>query len=138
MKTADVSGDYYVLIGDKEEGPFGLNQLRVMMHNGELQPDTKISCEGWKDWQPLQSVLTVNEPKPMRPAGWQAQGEKLYILEPALGNEIAYVAGWLLLVAGGIALFYGVDFQRGCGEQRIGDGLGRKPGIVVATGIDRD
>jgi hypothetical protein len=56
--------DYYVLIGEKEEGPFPLDVLQAMLFNGEITRQSKVAGRGWNEWIELEHVLKVNEPRP--------------------------------------------------------------------------
>ncbi len=48
--------DWYVERHAQPSGPFRLERLRELWHQGELSPDTLFWCEAWSTWRPLSSV----------------------------------------------------------------------------------
>ncbi|QRN96461.1 DUF4339 domain-containing protein [Archangium violaceum] len=48
--------DWYVERGAQAAGPFRLERLRELWHQGELGPDTLFWCEAWSNWIPLSHV----------------------------------------------------------------------------------
>jgi hypothetical protein len=48
--------DWYVERGAQATGPFRLERLRELWHQGELGPDTLFWCEAWPNWMPLSHV----------------------------------------------------------------------------------
>ena len=48
--------NYYVLIGDKTEGPYSLQQLREMWASGLVTGQTLYCQEGFEQWLPLETI----------------------------------------------------------------------------------
>jgi hypothetical protein len=61
-QTEDSSGTYYLLVQDKEEGPFSLSDLREMMVE-RLSPETLFARDGMTDWKPLKTLFPADDPK---------------------------------------------------------------------------
>ncbi|OJT16238.1 hypothetical protein BO221_51010 [Archangium sp. Cb G35] len=48
--------DWYAERHGKPAGPYRLERLRELWHQGKLSPDTLFWCEAWSNWRPLSSV----------------------------------------------------------------------------------
>lgn len=51
----------YVLRGDQQIGPFTPEELEVKVAAGELSPEDLFWSEGMEDWQPLATVILIEE-----------------------------------------------------------------------------
>jgi membrane protease subunit (stomatin/prohibitin family) len=63
----------YVLINNKQEGPFGIEQMRQLVHSGQLTPETLVWKEGMAQWdkagtvEGLASLFAPTSPPPPPP-----------------------------------------------------------------------
>ncbi|HYO64962.1 MAG TPA: DUF4339 domain-containing protein, partial [Archangium sp.] len=48
--------EWYAERHGQPAGPYRLERLRELWHQGELSPDTLFWCEAWSSWRPLSSV----------------------------------------------------------------------------------
>ncbi|WNG32994.1 AgmX/PglI C-terminal domain-containing protein [Archangium violaceum] len=48
--------DWYMERNEQPAGPFRLERLRELWHQGEFDPDTLFWCEAWTNWRPLSHV----------------------------------------------------------------------------------
>ncbi|HEX5744681.1 MAG TPA: GYF domain-containing protein [Archangium sp.] len=48
--------EWYAERHGQPAGPYRLERLRELWHQGELSPDTLFWCEAWSTWRPLSSV----------------------------------------------------------------------------------
>ncbi|WNG54181.1 DUF4339 domain-containing protein [Archangium gephyra] len=48
--------DWYAERHGQPAGPYRLERLRELWHQGKLSPDTLFWCEEWSNWRPLSSV----------------------------------------------------------------------------------
>lgn len=48
--------EWYMERGERPAGPFRLERLRELWHQGEFSPDTLFWCEAWSHWKPLSRV----------------------------------------------------------------------------------
>ena len=74
---------YFVLRGEKRDGPFGAGELRHFIKAGILKPDDLCARDGDPEWRPVKTVL----PPVRRTPGLQ-------------------VAGVILCAVAGLTLFY--------------------------------
>jgi GYF domain 2 len=58
---------YYVMVDEKQQGPYILAQLRAMWRAGSLTAETQYWFEGQTEWMPLETILELLEP-PSSPA----------------------------------------------------------------------
>ncbi|MEA3455083.1 MAG: SPFH domain-containing protein [Campylobacterota bacterium] len=49
---------YFVAVGKKPEGPYGIDKIKTMVQSGALQRDTLIWTEGMEEWQKASGILT--------------------------------------------------------------------------------
>jgi TM2 domain-containing membrane protein YozV len=97
---------YYVMPdgGSKAEGPYGIIELRTMLKNGVIKPETNLfSTEGeeWAElyrWPEFKDVAKQRASKPLNsPQGWMFYDEK---------KKSAMVAALLNVLIPGVGYFY--------------------------------
>jgi hypothetical protein len=127
------AADYYVLIGNEEQGPFALEQLRTMLLNGEINSTTLAAAPGFKDWIEVQHLLNVHAPAPRwkkkmdagaKSPGWgagAAAGLVLVLILVAIasagGDGFAWVA-LLVLSVGGLGIYFLPTILAAIGKNR--------------------
>ena len=53
---------YYVMVDEKQNGPYTLAQLQAMWRAGSLTTETQYWFEGQTEWMPLATILELLEP----------------------------------------------------------------------------
>src|SRR5271165_824610 len=48
--------DYYILIGDEQQGPYTLRELKAMWMRGELKGDTLYARPGMPEWETVSKI----------------------------------------------------------------------------------
>jgi hypothetical protein len=60
--------EYYLVMDDKEQGPFTIGQLRSLWNAGKITSKTYYFQPGMIEWKPLAQVVTRLEPPPTKEA----------------------------------------------------------------------
>ncbi len=83
--TPSKPGGYYVLQGDKTEGPFTENQLRALWQSGKLNLKTMYAVEGQAEWRPLADMLGILEPNSSAPTQFPNKDEQIVTVRKSRG-----------------------------------------------------
>lgn len=57
---------WYYLKGQHQHGPMGLTQIRELVLEGELRPDTYVWADGMPDWLYARQVPALTPPPSLR------------------------------------------------------------------------
>ncbi|WP_257462842.1 AgmX/PglI C-terminal domain-containing protein [Archangium lipolyticum] len=97
--------EWYVERGAQAVGPFRLERLRELWHQGELGPDTLFWCEAWPNWMPLShapelvAALTIaglpTVSVTATPASSKKAGSEAKKVVSALPSLVAEEEAWL-------------------------------------------
>jgi hypothetical protein len=59
---------WYHLQGDDQHGPVGLADVRALVAEGRIKPDTYVWADGMPDWLPARQVPALTPPDALRQA----------------------------------------------------------------------
>jgi hypothetical protein len=84
---------FYVDMGGKSEGPFSVEELQTLYHEGKITRQTLFSSAGATEWLPV-SLLVPPQPVPVRPG---LKTASLSFTLKAVGIALAFAAGLVVL-----------------------------------------
>jgi hypothetical protein len=70
----DEEPDYFLLIGNSEDGPFAVAELHAMLAAGEVESETLCARPGMTEWKPLSALLGVAQ-------SWEAAKGSIGVLK---------------------------------------------------------
>jgi hypothetical protein len=68
METPDVAepARWYHLQGRDQHGPIGLEDIRALVLDGTVVPETYVWADGMPDWLPAREVPAITPPDALR------------------------------------------------------------------------
>ncbi len=108
---------YYLILDDKEQGPFTINQIRSMWNTGRLTLKTLYFQPGMTEWTPLATIkatiepIVVPPPLPPPPSAYAFPARPI-IIKAAKARWVFILLG-LFLGTLGIHNFYAGYNQKG-------------------------
>jgi hypothetical protein len=73
MAVTTVPARWYYLEGETQHGPKDLEELRELVLDGTIGPDTYVWADGMPDWLPARQVPALTPPPELRQrlVAWQ-------------------------------------------------------------------
>lgn len=114
------NGEHWrVAVGGKQRGPFTTDQLRGMIHQGQVDPTSLVWTDGMPNWLPWSQVDAFRDlggqpaPADAAPAGqWNTVDVLTFrqFVPPFLIHLVFWVALVANLLTGAIVIFQGLNF----------------------------
>jgi len=97
---------YYLLINDKYQGPYTLEQIHSMWNSGSLTADTLYWTDGLKRWKSIEVLFKISSTPPLPPKQYQNLSDQQESEPPSnTPNKFNRSIFWKLAIIGSCFLY---------------------------------
>lgn len=129
-----MNDQYYLLLDERQEGPFTLDQLRAMWRTAALHLGTRYWKEGMPEWSILADIVGELEPPTSSPPVFPAQETPPPLPDFSPKSRIAFIVLAVTIGPLGVHNFYAGYTKRGLVQLAITVLLGWTVLPLVAMG----